>query len=269
MVWVATDPEGPVGRTASRFELYYLSHPGGGRFAVELDGEIVARLSSRGPEPASSYFVVETDDGPHELRVVAQGRGTVRLFGIVVEREGPGVVVDSLGVNGARVMAMNAWDEAVFTSDLAHRGPDLVVLWYGANAVGDDWYSTEQYEQWVVDAVDRVRQAVPDASCLLVGPPDMARQTLADRGPWGTPPALAGIIEAQRVAAQLAGCGFFDLFAAMGGEGTALQWASQDPPLLAADGIHFTRAGYEALADLLYETLSSGYERYRTSVARP
>lgn len=262
MVWVATETEGPVGLNASRFELYYLSHPSGGRFGVTLDNEIVARLSSRSPEPLPSYFVIDADDGAHELRIETQGRGSVRLFGTVVEREGPGVVVDSLGINGARITAMLAWDDEVFTHNLAHRGPDLIVFWYGANSVGDNWYTLEQYEQWVREAVTRVQRAVPDASCLLVGPPDMARATLADRGPPGTPPALHGIITAQRDAASLCGCGFFDTYEAMGGEGSNLLWADQDPPMVAGDGIHFTMAGYRALADLLYDALADDYQRY-------
>jgi lysophospholipase L1-like esterase len=261
-VWAATAEEGPVGLTARRFEVHYLSRPEGGRFAVVLDGEQVARLSSRAAEPTVSAFATEADDGPHELRIEALGHGRIRLFGIVLERDGPGVVVDSLGLNGARITSVLAWDEAVFASSLAHRAPDLVVLWYGANSVGDDGVSSDQHELWITEALDRVRRAVPDASCLLVGPPDMARASLTWRGPEGTPSALASIVTAQRDAAALGGCGFFDTYEAMGGEGSSLRWASSDPPLLGADGIHFTAAGYDALADLLFDALIDGYARF-------
>jgi lysophospholipase L1-like esterase len=261
-VWVATAEAGPVGTAARRFELHYLSQPDGGRFAVVVDGEQVARLSSRAAAPALSTFATEVADGPHELRVEVLGRGRVRLFGTVVERDGPGVVVDSLGLNGARVSALLAWDEEVFAQSLARRAPDLVVLWYGANSVGDDDSTSEQHQAVVLEAIARVRAAVPDAACLLVGPPDMARPRLSWRGPEGTPPALASIIAAQRDAAALAGCGFFDTFEAMGGEGSCLRWAALAPPLLAGDGVHFTAEGYAALADLLHEAIVDGYQRY-------
>jgi lysophospholipase L1-like esterase len=133
---------------------------------------------------------------------------------------------------------------------------------YGANSVGDDWYSIEQYEQWVIDAMTRVRRAIPDASCLWVGPPDMARPTLAYDGPAGTPPAIHQIIAAQRDAAELVGCGYYSSYEAMGGEDSNLRWAEQEPSLVSGDGIHFTAPGYRLLGDMLYEALIDGYERY-------
>jgi lysophospholipase L1-like esterase len=265
LVWVSTALEGPIGGSASRFELFYLARPGGGRIGVFLDDAHVAELSTQAAEPTPGYHVVQAEDGPHDLRIEALGGGPVRLFGTVVERSGPGVVVDSLGINGARITAMLAWDESVFVDNLARRSPDLVVLWYGANSVGDDWYEVEQYEQWVIDAASRVRRAVPGASCLVVGPPDMARATLADHGPEGTPPNIHRIIAAERDAAELAGCGFFDLFEAMGGEGSTLRWADHEPSLVSGDGIHFSAPGYRELADLFLDALMAGYEQYLES----
>ena len=116
-IWVSTALEGPVGRRASKFELFYLAQPGGGRFGVYLDDELVARVSARADVPTASYFATETEDGPHSFRVESLGGGPVRLFGTVLEREGPGVVVDSMGINGARVTALLAWDEFILCLD--------------------------------------------------------------------------------------------------------------------------------------------------------
>ena len=261
-IWVSTVTEGPVGRSASKFELFYLAQPQGGRFGVYLDDELVARVSTRADRATPGYFAAETEDGAHRYRVESLGGGPVRLFGTIVERAGPGVVVDSMGINGARVTQFLAWDEEFFRDNLNQRETDLVVLLYGANSVGDDWYNIEQYGQWVIDAMTRVRRSLPDASCLWVGPPDMARATLAYSGPDGTPPAIHRIIEAQRDAAGLVGCAYFDSFQAMGGEDSNLRWAEQDPSLVSPDGIHFTAPGYRLLGDMLYEALIDGYEHY-------
>lgn len=261
-VWIETSDSGPVGEAASSYELYYMAHPNGGRVSLSIDGEEVARLSTKAPRFRAAYHRVETDEGPHRFQVESRGHGMVRLFGIVSERDGPGVTVDSLGINGARVTAMLGWDETVFQENLAHRGPDLVVMWYGANSVGDDWYTMEEYEQWLIDAVTRVRRAVPEASCLLVGPPDMARATLAYDGPWGTPPELHRMIEAGRDVAGLLGCGYFDTFEAMGGEGSNLEWGEREPSWVSRDGIHFSALGYEAIADMLYNAIIDGYEQF-------
>lgn len=262
LVWIETSDSGPVGAAASFYELYYLAHPHGGRISVRLDGGEEERLSTKSPQPRAAYHRVDAEEGPHRFEVKSRGQGMVRLFGIVSETSGPGVTVDSLGINGARVTAMLGWDEEVFSETLAHRGPDLVIMWYGANSVGDDWYTMEEYEQWLIDAVTRVRRAVPEASCLLLGPPDMARATLAYRGPWGTPPEVHRMIAAGRDVAGLLGCGYFDTFEAMGGEGSNLEWGAREPSWVSRDGIHFTALGYQAIADMLFNAIIDGYEQY-------
>ena len=262
-VWVKTSTRGPVGHTASNFELFYLAQPRGGRMEVSLDGAAVARLSTRAPEATPVYYLFRTEDGPHEVRVQARGRGLVRLFGVVVVREGPGVVLDTLGINGARVMTMLAWDQELLAEHVAQRSPDLVVMWYGTNEVGDDWYTIEQYEQWVIDALSALRRAAPGASCLFVGPPDMGRISLSDEAETlATPMRLLQIMAAQRDAADLVGCAHFSTFDAMGGRDAIAAWADATPPLAGRDGIHLTRPGYESLGDALYGALIDGYEQY-------
>jgi lysophospholipase L1-like esterase len=262
-VWVKTSNRGPVGHTASRFEVFYMTQPRGGRMEVSLDGTTLARLSTRAPEWTAVYYVTETMDAPHELRIEATGGGLVRLFGIVVEREGPGVVLDSLGLNGARVMTLLTWDQEILVEHLAQRNADLLVLWYGTNEVGDDWYSMERYEQWVIDAITVVRRAAPGASCLFVAPPDMGRASLSeDVEELATPRGLIDVMAAQRDAAELTGCAHWSTYEAMGGRDAIATWADHTPALAARDGIHLTRPGYELLGELLYAALIDGYEQY-------
>ena len=261
-VWVGTSSRGPVGGAASRFELFYLGQPRGGRFEVSLDGTVLGRLSSNAPEPTPAYYAVEVADGPHQLRVTSLGRGVLRLFGFVLERRGPGVVVDSLGINGARVMTLLAADRELLAEHLGRRDPDLVVLWYGTNEAGDDWYTLEQYEQWYLDALTVARRAAPGASCLVMAPPDMGRASLYEPAEgFATPATLRGIVRAQRDAAELHGCAYFDTFGAMGGRDSMARWAALDPPLVARDCVHLTRPGYALVSELLHAALIDAYEQ--------
>ncbi|MCA9600528.1 MAG: hypothetical protein KC417_00810, partial [Myxococcales bacterium] len=63
-----------------------------------------------------------------------------------MEGEEPGVVVDALGVNGARAKNQLWWDDASFRAELAKRDPALVALAYGTNESGDDDVPIETYE---------------------------------------------------------------------------------------------------------------------------
>jgi hypothetical protein len=54
----------------------------------------------------------------------------------------------------------------------------------------------------------------------------------------------------QAEVAQAAGCRTWSMLDAMGGPGSAYQWAHASPALMAPDLIHFTVAGYQTLARL-------------------
>ena len=49
----------------------------------------------RANEKQGGYATYDVEDGPHRFEVRARGGGPVRLFGVVVERDRPGVVVES------------------------------------------------------------------------------------------------------------------------------------------------------------------------------
>jgi len=179
----------------------------------------------------------------------------VWLFGLAVERDRPGVVVDTLGINGSRARYQLLWDDAIYREHLRRRKPDLVVLAYGTNESGDD-SPIEDYERDLRAVVERVRETVPEASCLLIGPSDRPMQVeervFEDRA------RTLRLIEVQhRVALEL-GCGFFDLVAFQGGALSMVQWAASDPAYASQDHIHFSRLGYERLGEVLLKALLEG-----------
>jgi hypothetical protein len=52
----------------------------------------------------------------------------VSLYGVAVERDGPGVVYDSLGLLGARANRLLNYDSAHIKNQLEQRGSNLIVL---------------------------------------------------------------------------------------------------------------------------------------------
>ena len=52
------------------------------------------------------------------------------MFGMTVERDAPGVVVDTLGIGGTRAANILEWDEAVWGDNVRRRDPDLVTFAY-------------------------------------------------------------------------------------------------------------------------------------------
>ena len=99
----ATD--GDTGKNFSRMDVYYLRQPHGGQFEAIVNGGVnggVAQNVSTASETAESgFFEIDAPQkGENSFEIKTTG-GSVRMFGAVIENDGPGVVYDSLGVNGA------------------------------------------------------------------------------------------------------------------------------------------------------------------------
>ena len=240
------------------FELYLLSQPGGGAVEVILDGQVYRRRVSLASERAAPAYIEVTarDEGFHTVEIRTISSGVVRVLGLVVERGGAGVVYDALGINGARAGRLLAWDRDVLADNLEHRSPNLIIIAYGSNEVGDADLDLEEYGRSFSAVLNRLRAAVPRASLLVISPPDRAIRV---NGRWQTIPRMAALAAVQRRAALSAGAAFWDLFRAMGAAGSIQRWASRTQPLAQPDRVHLTREGYRLAAEMLYAELMRGY----------
>jgi lysophospholipase L1-like esterase len=252
-----TRSAGTTTGNASRFELMYLKQPDGGQIRIVLDGQPVATLSTAGDDAQAAYFPFPALDGPHEIEINTFADGPVTIFGLTLERDQPGVILDTVGIPGARARYHLFWDDALYREHVMHRAPDLVVLAYGTNEAGDKDVPIEDYEHELRDVVGRLKSTAAGASCLLIGPSDRPER-LAD-GTYAARERVPQIVEAQRRTAHAMGCGFFDLVAFMGGPMSMVRWAAAIPAYGAPDHVHYTRRGYEALGDALFSALVAGY----------
>ena len=255
-----------AGAAASRFvlkdrgytsvEVWFLRQPGGGRLVLSTGGQVETGADVK--EPGFAAFALEPPVG--ELEIRAEGR--VRLFGITLEKRGPGVVYDSLGLNGAfTTILAHTFDERHWAEQLQHRRPDLVILNYGTNESGFAGYVDGVYEKELREAVRRLRAALPECSLLIMSPMDRAERTSGDD--IQTLASIPRLVEIQRRVARETGCAFFNTFAAMGGEGTAARWYAARPRLMSADFIHPLPAGGRLVGEQFYRALTSGLDEYK------
>jgi lysophospholipase L1-like esterase len=259
---------------ASRLELAYFEQPKGGSFDVLVDGARVTKVSTRGERAGSAFKELEVSDGPHEV-VRARGDGPVRVFGMTLDRPEAGVVVDTLGINGAQIFTALRWDEEHLAEQLRHRGPSLIVLAYGTNE-SLETYAPEFYERRLVELLGRMARGAPGASCLLLGPPDRAvKGATATIGgdrvtpEWQTSQKLLEIIDVQRRVAKAAGCAFYSQLDAMGGAGSIAAWAAEARPRAQRDRVHLTREGYAELASGFVRDLMKVYDGWRAQHGLP
>jgi lysophospholipase L1-like esterase len=225
--------------------IHFMRQPNGGTIEARvLPGGARQRVSTRGT--GADTIVLRGAIRRVELHAV--GDGPVRVFGVSLERDRPGVIVDALGIPGARMRDRLPWDDVALRAQLTRLDPDLVVLAYGTNESGGRGGDREARE--IDEGVRRVRSAAPEASCLLIGPSDWPL-----RGPdgWAPRPRTLEVASRLRAAAAQHGCAYFDFVGFMGGPASMPRWV--DAGLALGDYVHFTDEGYALLARALSRAL--------------
>jgi lysophospholipase L1-like esterase len=248
--------EGEWGSAVSRFEIEYLAQPGGGDVALLVDGQPSGTLATAAESPRLATHTIKVPDGPHSLEVRTTDTRPVRLFGIRMERDVPGVTVSALGLTGARARFLSKSNDAHWSEALRAANPDLVVLAFGSNEVADGlMYPLAEYEKTLTIVVKQVRAALPKASLMLVGPPDMASATEPSHSRTVTP-LIAGV---QRKVAAAEGWAFWDQYAAMGSAGSMWAWIKMG--MGNPDMFHPTASGGNQLGTWEYRALMDLYEK--------
>jgi lysophospholipase L1-like esterase len=227
-------------------------------FIVNASGARPVTVSQHDADAGASgsirHVLVESP-GPGGSIEIAPSAGSPELMGVIIESSEPGVVVDTLGLNGARVATALALDEAAWVKEVARRTPDLVIMAYGSNESSDGKIRSDRHAALVEQLIARVRAAAPAADCLVFGP--------IDRGGNNYEDAVAQLNAAQRTAATKAGCAFWSGQAAMGGKGSMIKWESEVPALGQPDLLHLTSRGYERLGNMLARDILQVFDSRR------
>jgi lysophospholipase L1-like esterase len=206
--------------------------------------------------------------GTREVRLVA-GRGA-RVYGVTLEREQAGVILDTIGIPAASASSfVHDADPATLAAQLRARDPALVMILLGGNetrSMALGLMNDEQVAQSFSQLLARVKTAAPSSSCMLVAPIDSATTTTAS-DVLVTRPQIHRVIATIRRVALANGCAFFDLFAAMGGEGSLERM--REAHLVAHDLVHPRGRGGDILGALLSRALLLSWQKAPPTIDEP
>jgi lysophospholipase L1-like esterase len=217
-------------------------------------------MDTRGSEGTEGFGEVSFPETDQPVQLELGGGGGVRLFGVAAERTGPGMVLDGLGITGAKYVNLNGTEEAHWQRQLRDRAVSLVIFMYGANdgdftVLPEDWY-----RKVITRTLTRLKPLRGQVGCLVITP--------IDRGiPWkpGMPsrPIMAHIEKVQEELARAHGCAVLRLRDAMGGPGSARRWLLAKPPLMWGDVTHLRPAGARVIGGVIGRALIRSYESYK------
>jgi lysophospholipase L1-like esterase len=244
---------------AASARLFWLDHEGAAPFRLEVDGQPLSTVEPQRPEEPTDRIVdVELPPGGKSLVLTAAGPGVV-LYGVALERAEPGVVWDTIGVPASDAAMYVSTDAELFGRQLAAREPSLTVVMIGGNEIRSlayGWTTLDDVRASYSALIDRIQRTVPDAACLAVAPIDAAKATAAG-AELTTRPEVFDIVNMEREVAREKGCAFFDLFQAMGGDGSLQRFHRAG--LVNDDLVHPKGRGGDVMGNLVADALLQSY----------
>jgi len=184
---------------------------------------------------------------PEILDLQFTTNGEITLYGLTLESPA-GIMVDNIALRGMAYPGWSAMDTSRLKQMASLVDPALVILHFGINVVPYIASDYRYYKDYLTRELDVISRILPDIPVLMVSVSDMARKT---EGLLASYPNLELILRVQKEAALEKGCAFWNLYEAMGGEGSMIQWVERQPPLGNTDYVHFTPLGADYVGSLL------------------
>lgn len=183
------------------------------------------------------------------------------IYGVMLDND-KGVSLDNIPMRGCSGTIFTAIAASQLKDYFEKDNVRLIILQYGGNMV--PFTSKEKdisaYKSKIEKQILYLKELAPDASILFIGPSDMSTSI---QGKMQTYPQLPMLVDSLKAAATNSGAAFWDMYSAMGGQGSMKKWVEQDPPLAGSDYVHFTPAGAEKVGGMLYESLMLYYKYYQ------
>ncbi len=223
------------------------------------DGSLMHLSPKRDKFTPWSLLSVET----HKQGLTAfslEGPARSGLGGIFLDRDGPGITLDAMGINGAKSNVIGRWDGQTLRKQMQWRKPKLIILAYGTNEAFDLKFDPIEFAQILRGNIRSLRFLAPGAAILIVGAPASAKTSapnLLTSCPHGIAKSLPNVVTVQKRVAQEEKTLYWDWAGFMGGICAAPHWAQLSPPLMGRDLIHLSKEGYEASADNLFGALQA------------
>ena len=154
---------------------------------------------------------------------------------------------DSCALNGAFSHIHRKWSQDAFIRDFDELNYDLFVIAYGTNDAMDKDLDIAKFSKGLQELIDKLRISQPSARFLLISPPPSPKAV-----------RVSDVRHAVMRLAQTNRTMYFDLRDFIEANGGWSVWKASG--LVKNDDIHFTKAGYEKIGEILANALKNRLE---------
>lgn len=179
------------------------------------------------------------------------------FYGVAMDGK-RGVALDNFSVRGSSGLNLKHIPMRTLKEFHRVRPYDLIVLQYGLNVATERGVNYDSYRKGMLTVISHLKEAFPEASFLLVGVGD--REYRTEEGDLRTMPGVKNLIRYQQAIAAEGNIAFYNLYEAMGGQGSIVEMI--DRKMANYDYTHINFKGGKHLAGILFESLMYGREQY-------
>lgn len=213
-------------------------------------------------QPSQSEQMAEFDVDSTGGRIsLSFNGGAADILGISLDGRS-GVSLDNIPMRGCSGTVFKRINRETLKRTYGMLGVQALILQFGGNALPGmkNQSAAEAYGKRFLEELKYFRSVNPDMILFVIGPADMS---IRQSGNLITHPQLENVRDALKKATLEAGGIFWDMYEAMGGNGSMVEWVKRKPALGAPDYIHFTQKGAVRISEIFYQSLQQEYEMYR------
>ena len=191
-------------------------------YFVSLDSIRLSAVLNQGADTVSYAFAgdsllqaatVQEDIRSVEWRV-EHTDSTAICYGVTMDPSS-GIVVDNFSTRGSSGQQLGGVPMPMLRAYNRLRTYDLIVLQYGLNVASEGITNYRYYTSEMVKVINRLKEAFPQASFLLVSIGD--RESKDETGKLRTMPGVKNLVRYQQALAAETHIAFWNLYEAMGG----------------------------------------------------
>ena len=206
---------------------------------------------------------VLSNNTPVKSLKITTTNGDIPFYGVSLEGA-KGVYLDNYSFRGNNSILTQQISTDVMAQFNSYLHYDLIIIHYGLNALEHDKQKSPWFENSMNTVIKNIKKGFGNAPILLVSTSDLGYKY---NGKYATEKAVPYMVATQKEIARSHKVAFWNLYEAMGGENTMVNWVEGDTVLAAKDYTHLNTKGAKRVGDLFFNKLiaSKNYYQQQTS----
>ena len=218
---------------------------------MEAKVEFASNETEKTAEKIGNYYYssVSWRTEVSKVKLTLTGEPTA-LYGIYLEKEQPGLLYHSCGINGAGFY--NLLEQQILFEQIGLLKPDLIVISLGTNDA-QGTFRSEVFTKNLNTFMHKLRYFNPETPVLFTLPPDSNKRGKHNNDLDKMDKIIIDYAKDNQ-------CAWWNLNEVMGGNSSIQKWRKQQ--MSAKDLLHFTPKGYMLQGYLFYQAFIKSYKSF-------